>query len=391
MKRDTLKSLYDVHSWAGFIVGIALFVVCTSGAIAVFNPEIDQWANPALQVTEIGPVRVDADAALETLSRAAPIASHEAAYFYLPADMHGLYGLSAPTEADPQRKLYVNAYTGAMTAPRNNHVYNFLRHLHVRFLLDSYGRLVVGLIGMAMLVSIITGVLIYKHIFRDFFRMRWRKAKNPRLTLADFHRLIGVWALAFHLIIGATGAWLGLEGYATDAVANAQRIFARNEVSSMADPPVAIGGPEPAPMASVALMVTRAEAVIPQFEPTNLELENWGTTAAKLTVRGDLPGLIQKSSAWVSFDAATATRLEIYDVRQKSVWTQLRYALEPLHYGYYGGVWLKICYLILGLLPAVLSVTGALIWFERRRRPTPDTAVAAVRERECEAIREMSA
>jgi len=367
--RDTHKALYDVHAWAGFLVGVALFVICVSGAVAVFNPEIDRWANPALRVKEIGPIRVDADAAVERLGRHAPMMPSETVYLYLPGDMPGLYGMHAPTETEPQRKLYLNAYTGELTAPRNNHVYNFLRHLHVRFLLDRNGRLVVGLIGMAMLVSVITGVLIYKHVFRDLFRMRWRRTKNPRLTLADLHRLIGVWALVFHLVIAATGAWLGLEAYATQAVKAARGLFVVGEPAAAPSPASAPASADtiPTAMASLSPMIVQAQAAMPGLEPRSLELEGWGAQGAEVTIRGNLPGLVQHGAARARFDGVTGVLLEVYDVRRQSGWARLRYALEPLHYGYYGGVWLKICYLLLGLLPALLSVTGALIWFERRK------------------------
>lgn len=359
-RRDATKALYDVHSWAGFVVGIALLVVCLSGAVAVFSPEIDLWANPSLKVEQTGPVSIDAGVALERLSAAAGTDPTKAEYFYLPGNIHGLYGLPAPTDSAPDRILYLNAYTSELTAPRSNHVNNFLRHLHVRLLIDYSGRIVVGLIGIAMVVSVITGVLIYKRILRDFFTMRWRKSKGARLTLADLHRLIGVWALLFHFVIGATGAWLGLESYATSWVAS---VAGLPEADEKAKPNVAA----PAPPPNVAALIAQTEAAIPGIVPTVIAFDGGTDAAGKTRISGNLPGLVQQGSAFVAFDAA-GNPTEIYDVREKSGWTRFRYALEPLHYGYYGGLWLKICYLVLGLLPALLSITGALIWFERRKR-----------------------
>jgi uncharacterized iron-regulated membrane protein len=37
----------------------------------------------------------------------------------------------------------------------------------------------------------------------------------------------------------------------------------------------------------------------------------------------------------------------------------------PLHFGNYGGIFLKILYCFLGIMPAILSITGFLIWRKR--------------------------
>ncbi|MCQ9319753.1 PepSY domain-containing protein, partial [Staphylococcus aureus] len=44
----TLQRLLTLHSWAGIVTGLLLFVVCFSGAVVVFKNEIDLWANPSL-------------------------------------------------------------------------------------------------------------------------------------------------------------------------------------------------------------------------------------------------------------------------------------------------------------------------------------------------------
>ena len=40
---------------------------------------------------------------------------------------------------------------------------------------------------------------------------------------------------------------------------------------------------------------------------------------------------------------------------------------NPLHLGYWGGALTKTIYMIIGLLPAILSVTGFVIYFRRRK------------------------
>jgi uncharacterized iron-regulated membrane protein len=44
----TLGMSFALHSWAGIVTGLLMFIVCFSGAVVVFKHEIDLWANPSL-------------------------------------------------------------------------------------------------------------------------------------------------------------------------------------------------------------------------------------------------------------------------------------------------------------------------------------------------------
>jgi uncharacterized iron-regulated membrane protein len=362
MNRDSQKHLYDVHSWAGFVVGIALLIVCLSGAAAVFSPEIDRMANPALQVSPGQPVRIDADRALTTLRAAAPLDAEPAVRLSLQlphAGLPGLYGLMFKTDAG-YTYAYLDAANGSLRPPRSNQVNDFLRHLHVRLL---YDRLPVGIVGAFMLISIVTGLLIYKHILRDMFRMRWRRIGNVRVTFADFHKLVGFWALLFHIVIATTGTWLALEGYLKPVIAG---------VAGTKQPALYEGEKRALPadersLQSIAPMIRKARASIADFEPTHATID-YGGKHPTVRIDGNVPGLVQENASYVRFDGRTGQIEKVYDVRQQSFWTQFRYALEAIHYGYYGGFWVKLLYLIVGLMPAALSITGALLWFERRKQ-----------------------
>jgi hypothetical protein len=122
-------------------------------------------------------------------------------------------------------------------------------------------------------------------------------------------------------------------------------------------------------MRPLAPLIERAKDDLDGLQPTYVEIENWGTRDATIAVAGNIPGaLIQESVASIRYSTIDGNVLAIDDPRQQGFWAQLRAALEPLHYGYYGGFWLKVLYLLLGLTPALLSLTGALIWFDRRSR-----------------------
>ena len=47
--------------------------------------------------------------------------------------------------------------------------------------------------------------------------------------------------------------------------------------------------------------------------------------------------------------------------------------MDPLHFGYWGGVASKALYLVFGLTTAFLSITGFVVWYmkTRKRRARP--------------------
>lgn len=370
MNNKARKLLYDVHGWAGFVVGIALMIVCISGAVAVFAPEIDRWSNPALQAKPDAPVTVAPDQALVGLGEYVALAEKAGNDILLEIPnehLPGRYGIFYPSPGKGIDYAYLDASTGEVLPPRQNHVFYFLRHLHVRLL---YTRLPVGIVGAAMLLSIATGLLIYKHILRDMFRMRWRREGNVRVSFADFHKLIGFWALLFHIVIASTGTWLALEGYLNPVI---------SKLADRAPVRIGEGGGSKAivkpdgTVVPLAIIVARSRTAIEDFEPAYIALESAGGRA-QVRVSGNVPGLVQENMSHVLFDRTTGQPVEVFDVRKQPFWTQFRYAIEPIHYGYFGGFWVKLLYLIVGLMPAALTLTGALLWFERRRHENSASA-----------------
>jgi len=219
-----------------------------------------------------------------------------------------------------------------------------------------------------MALSIVSGIIIHRHIFRDLMLMRW--GRSLRVALSDLHKVLGVWAVLFHLTIALTGAWLGLEGYLVSAAGSAARGSEGTPIYSLQQDALA---PEAGPYSnwsSIAAMVRSAEQRVTGFKASNIELPG-SADPGTVIVRGDLDSsLIQRSAAHVAFDARSGGILQIHDPRESHWIERVHATLEPLHYGYFGGFWVKLLYFLLGLTPAILGLSGALIYADRTARKT---------------------
>lgn len=81
---------------------------------------------------------------------------------------------------------------------------NFLYRLHFDLYAMPviFARYLVGVAAMLMLIALVSGIIIHKRIFADFFLLRFGKGQRSWL---DAHNVTSVLALPFHLMITYTG------------------------------------------------------------------------------------------------------------------------------------------------------------------------------------------
>ncbi len=76
-------------------------------------------------------------------------------------------------------------------------------HYSLHFHWLDLGYWIVGLAALSMLIALVSGVVIHKKIFREFFT--FRPEKNKQRSVLDLHNLTGVVALPFHFMFAFTG------------------------------------------------------------------------------------------------------------------------------------------------------------------------------------------
>ena len=364
----TLQRLFTLHSWAGIVTGLLLFIVCFSGAVVVFKHEIDLWANPSLAQLP----RSDKPASLATV-----LAQLQARYpgatietLALPDAINPSYFPFVRERGAPagtRTKVALRSDTGAMVGPVDSQLGQYLRMPHVFLFFGP--RWIVGFLVVAMLVLIATGIVIHRKILAELFTLRW--GRSFRVVMSDLHKSAGIWGLGFHLLIAATGAWMGLaplfeQGYQYLATP-----------AAMASPKPARGaeGSEPAPMQSLDALYATAQQAVPGLQARYVSLRRWGTRAAEAGFTGNLQGHLA-STARVDIHAATGVPKKVHDPRTAGFWSLVNGLMEPLHFGDFGGLALKWLYFFLGMTPAFLSISGTLIWLDARQQRQREAGAA---------------
>jgi len=225
------QSMAWLHTWFGLVLGFVLMAAFFFGALSVFDREIDRWSNPATRFEpqpmpsfekiirpafeRMQPTPEAVDAMRPRVDGPMPeqfdTVMSWSAYTTHRDPVLALYsGFEVPGAKDPEEAIW--AY--ATIDPRDGRVLpndqlkigsEFFYPMHYSLTLDwkNLGFWIVGFSALVMLAALVSGVVMHRKIFREFFTFRPDKARLR--SVLDLHNLTGVVALSFHFFFAFTG------------------------------------------------------------------------------------------------------------------------------------------------------------------------------------------
>lgn len=365
-----------LHTWAGLTLGWVLFFIFLTGTTGYFDSEIDRWMQPELPTAQ-----TDTNAAetavtlLQRLKQEAPEA--EQWLLHMPVDRNQPYaGISwrgASLDAGASAvsgNLQLNAKTGETLKGRETHGGQQLYQMHWRlhYLSRSYSDWIISFATLFMLVSLITGIIIHKKIFREFFTFRPGKGQRSWL---DAHSVLSVVALPFHLMITYSGlVFMGFSfmpliiaaHYGTDS--DARRQF----FADVFDPPgmtQAVG--EQAPMAPLNGMVAEASSYWGADRIRSIDIRHPGDRNARIIVSENIDQSVSSGGQWMVFDGTNGKLLHTASSATSPA-KGARDLLLGLHEGLFAKPLLRWLYFFSGLLGTGMVATGLILWAVKRRQ-----------------------
>ncbi|MEM8981758.1 MAG: PepSY-associated TM helix domain-containing protein [Pseudomonadota bacterium] len=367
------QSMAWFHTWVGLVLSVLLYFIFITGTFGYFNAEVDQWMRPEQKVVapEAMPTRqAMAETGFAYLRNAAPDATR---YFIsFPTDRNpSLYYYARLAEVGADGNNYINGYidpvSGDKVAARETGGGDALYEMHYRlhYMPARLALYIVGIATMFMFISLISGIVIHKKIFTDFFTLRLRKGQRSWL---DGHNISSVLALPFLLMI----TYSGLVFYTFDylpgvAVVSMDISDATTEIREHLAPqfkPVEASG-EQAEMISVRAILDAAFVELPAESVRYVSLENRGDKVAEYHIGQHSEGL-SRGGALTKFSATTGQLLtDSYPAHAADV-VFARGSLA-LHEGRFANIHLRWLYFLSGLVGAAMVATGMVLWADKRR------------------------
>lgn len=375
MKDHFRQSMAWLHTWVGLVLGWLLFFMFVTGAAGYFDTEIDRWMQPELPAVGAPPAaeRV-VGVALARLRERAPAA--ERWFISLPGERNDPYLRilwQNPKAADGTRPATGNeqldSASGRPLDARATGGGQFLYRLHWRlhYLPTAVSEWIVGLATMFMLVALITGVIVHKKIFADFFTFRPGKGQRSWL---DAHNVLSVVALPFHLMITYSGLIfmmftympLIVAAYYGPGAAGRQAFF--DEVFERGATIERAG--IPAPLTPIAPLLLEAQAHWGEGRVRGVDIRHPGDAKARVMLRRVLDTPLRSSEVMV-FDGVSGTLLEIQPAVPSTA-RAVRDVFLGLHEGLFAGPLLRALYFLSGLAGAAMIATGLVLWAVKRRQ-----------------------
>src|SRR5690606_39216626 len=109
------------------------------------------------------------------------------------------------------RRGHADPASGRWIEPRDTGGGRFFTQFHYTLHAGTIGTAIVAAVSVAMLVAMLSGIIVHRRIFKDFFTFRPR-AKAQRRWL-DLHNLLAVLGLPFLLMIVYTGLSIKSQTY----------------------------------------------------------------------------------------------------------------------------------------------------------------------------------
>jgi uncharacterized iron-regulated membrane protein len=347
-------------SWLHVYVGLAAVIVLVmsgiTGALITFDGEIDRVTHPELRRVEPRP----GGASIDTLATIA-----QQAWSRDPVRMFVFP--EAPGDAvevwyrDSSMRAWLDPYDGHVLGLRDTRdsLMGILVDLHTNLLAGETGRAVLGWFGLAAILLIVLGTLLWwprRGRWRQALAVKWG-AGAARVWL-DVHKVAGIVAGVFLVVIAATGAALALPG----VVAEPLLVALTGAGAKQAAP---ASSPRAGPHASLDTMVRRAQAAFPEGRIMRVTMPA-GPKGA-VTVRLRLPGEIhQLGRTFVHFDQYDGTLLRTDNVLEANLATRINAWFYPLHTGAYGGTATRVLNVLFGLALALISLSGGWMWVRNR-------------------------
>jgi len=380
--------LIVIHRWVGLLISTFLIVAGLTGSILAFYDELDETINPSLHqypssisMQPLSPIEL-----LSKIQKRFPHAHFDYINLSATPEHSVVFFSEVIINGEAADEIFVNRYNGEILGHRLwgdirqgwKNLLPFIFILHNSLALDVVGEYLLGIIALLWTLDCFIGLWITlptrvkrpkKNCLRRWrpaWRVRWH-ANSYKLNF-DLHRAGGLWVWFMLLVL----AWSSVSFNLRDPIYNP----VMNYIFDMHDQLDNIDSlPEPLlkpPLGLAQILKLGRNYAQQQAQLQSFELGDEDAIyyeADKGVYLYDI-----NSSASIRDNGSTRIIISAIDGRylgvvlpnHESIGWQLDSWTRGLHQAQVGGLAMQIFISVMGLVVAVLSATGVIIWWRKR-------------------------
>lgn len=336
------RAWFQIHKWLGISLAILIIPLSLTGATLVWHDWLDEQVNPHRYPAVTAPLLHPSAYASAAAKLAQP--GERVATITFPYKA-GAVQVSLTKPQSGGRRARATVWLDPATAEPieraspSDGVLRVIHSLHGTLLVPGVGRTIVGWIGVAMLLSSLTGLWLWWPL-KGSVRRGFRWNRRPDLN-SNLHFQAGFWISLPLAVLSLTGVWISFPGVFSGA---------------RGGPP----GVGPVALERTNLSAEQALAAAQPLATGRVASIAWPTSDKAdwtVTIRGE----------------ATPQEVKVADSDAKSSLVPakpetLARTMRRIHDGTGMPLAWQIIIFVGGILPALLAVTGILMWLRMRRR-----------------------
>lgn len=362
MKARSIRIWSLVHRWTSLVSTIFLLLLCLTGLPLIFHHEIDELLGYAPEPEAAG--AGGQKSTVDRIARAALASDPGKVLQYIawntddPGAVIAYTNGAAHGKPDDAAVRAFGAYSARPLGPVGTGPMLVVLKLHTDMFAGQAGKLFLGGMGLLFMLAIISGAVLYWPFARRLDFGTIRQAKSSSVAWLDWHNLLGVITIVWAAVVSCTGV---INTWAEPMLDQ----WRANELASMTAPYA--GKPPPSRTASLDRIVDNARNAAAGMEVAFIAFPGTPFSSSHhftAFMRGDRP-LTSRLLKPVLLDAETA---EVADTRELPFYLKALFISQPLHFGDYGGMPLKIIWALLDGFTLVVIGSGLYLYVVRWRK-----------------------
>ncbi|CAN5406800.1 PepSY domain-containing protein [soil metagenome] len=357
-RRGLLKRLWrNIHLWLGIGLFVLLAPIALSGAVLVYHDDIgDFMRTPRCAAAPAAPTDL---ALAASNARKAAGDGFVPMFIGIPDDARtpltiALRGPAKPGERPVRLTAYIERGDARVQSVVNTRdtFFGFMHVFHENLTIPFYyGRDIVGWTGVAMLTLALTGLYLWWPRRGQWSRaFTWRRSPA---TSSNLHYLAGFWICFPLALLSLTGIYLAWPQQGRSVLSSMAPMTEQQRGGGPSGGQV-MANPQRSPSEIFAVASARPQSEVEAIFYPNPQ------GAWRVRLRED--GKAEPVTITINDRSGAVTTVEPLPGDRAASW------IRWLHEGSHAGEIWRLVVFITGIMPALLGVTGILIWLRQRRQ-----------------------
>jgi sulfite reductase (NADPH) flavoprotein alpha-component len=365
---------FKLHLILGLSAGFILLIVGFTGSMLSFEKEILNAINQnTYKVTVFDEGKLSTKELLEKFQEQKPQAKINA--ISISSFEDDSISINIAGEGENARKgvtYYLNPYTAEILPElKGVSFFKSVENIHRRLLLSNFGKQVVAISVVSLLVLMFSGIYIYfprlKKSFLQSLKLNFQS--KGRFFLSNLHGVIGMWVIPFYLVTSLTGLY-----WSYDFVSNGLHTITGVEKpkkpqmkGSQKEAKSEMPMGEKISLDDISLAIDTFKNLLEdKYSSANLRFPQKGTIYSFDYLSID--SAHERAKNKIEFDIKTKEVLKHEKYEDKTLSQKLMGSILPLHTGEYFGVIGQTLMFLASLMMPLFAITGLMLYIKRTKK-----------------------